>query len=197
MGLMAKGSTERTEFEMAPADNHVATCYMVCDLGLHEQEWQGNTTLKRRVRLAWELGEVMRDGRPFSVSKEYTLSLNEKATLRHDLEAWRGRAFTEDELAGFDLQNILGKTCLVNVVHQSKRDGSGMYARVAGVSRLPKGMTAPERVNELVWLSLDEPDAELRLAALPEWLQKRINPLPAAEVEAPDLEPELNDEIPF
>ena len=123
MALTAK-SSGGGDFDIAPAGNHVAICYGVVDLGEHEQEWQGKVSLKHRVRISWELcDELMSDGRPFSISKEYTLSLNEKATLRHDLESWRGRPFTDAELAGFDIFVLLGKPCMVNVVHKPKRDG--------------------------------------------------------------------------
>lgn len=201
MGLMAKGSNETsTAFETCPAGNHLALCYAVIDLGMQERDWQGEVSVKRRVRISWELAEeLMTDGRPFSASKEYTLSLNEKATLRHDLEGWRGRAFTEDELAGFDLANVLGKPCLVNVVHQQKRDGTGFYAKVIGITRIPKGMsiTGIPKVNVPLWFSLDEPDAADKYALLPEWLQKRIT-LRAVEPDLVEDEPqEINDDIPF
>lgn len=199
MGLMAKGSNDNGgSFETCPAGNHVALCYAVIDLGMQERDWQGEVSTKRRVRISWELAdELMADGRPFSASKEYTLSLNEKATLRHDLEGWRGRAFTEDELAGFDLANVLGKPCLVNVVHQQKRDGTGHYAKVVGVTRIPKGLPSPAPVNAPLWFSLDEADAPQKYALLPEWLQKRITLRAADEAPAYDEPPELNDDIPF
>jgi hypothetical protein len=78
---------------------------------------------------------------PFLVRRRYTCSLHEKATLRRDLESWRGRAFTDKELEAFDLESLLSVGCLINVIHES-RNGS-TYANVASVMRLPKGMTAP------------------------------------------------------
>jgi hypothetical protein len=67
--------------------------------------------------------------------------LHEKASLRRDLESWRGRAFTDKELEGFDLENLLLKGCLINVIHEQR--GGATFANVAGVMRLPKEMTAP------------------------------------------------------
>ena len=50
------------------------------------------------------IGEAEDDnGRRFQLRKDYKNSLHEKAGLRKDLEAWRGRRFTDAELAGFDL----------------------------------------------------------------------------------------------
>jgi hypothetical protein len=51
----------------------------------------------------------------------------------------RGRAFTDSELMGFDLESLIGLPCLLNVVHVT-RDGT-TYSNVSSVMRLPKGMT--------------------------------------------------------
>jgi hypothetical protein len=41
---------------------------------------------------------------------------------------------------------LLGEACLLNVVHTEK--GGNTYANIQGASPLPKGMTAPELVDE-------------------------------------------------
>lgn len=84
----------------------------------------------------------MPDNKPFIVQKRYTLSLHEKAGLRKDLESWRGKSFTGDELQGFDLEVLIGICCLLNVprnVLQVNRDGD-TYANVVSIMRLPKGV---------------------------------------------------------
>jgi hypothetical protein len=53
----------------------------------------------------------MRDGRPFAMFKNYTLSWSEKANLRLDLQSWRGKPFTQEEMRRFDLETILGAWC--------------------------------------------------------------------------------------
>lgn len=80
----------------------------------------------------------MDDGKPFIVQKRYTASLHEKSKLRPELESWRGRAFTEDELKEFDLEKLLGANCLLNVAHVVK-DGK-TYANVTAVMPLKRGM---------------------------------------------------------
>jgi len=174
MGLLAT-APEGGDFELAPEGNHLAVCYMVCDLGYHEKEWQGVTNSKRQVRLAFELsGAAMEDGQPFSVSQNYTLSLSPKANLTRDLQSWRGKQFTDEELQGFDLFNVLGKPCLVNVIHNKSQDGQKTYANIASIAALPKGMAVPETANSLVRFSLDEFDQNV-FNSLPDWLQKKIN----------------------
>lgn len=150
MGRYASDSGEH--FEQAPAGNHIARCIRLVDLGTQRSEYQGKPIVRNQVLITWELcGEMMEDGKPFSVSRFYTNSLNEKANLRPDLESWRGRAFSPEELVKFDLQSILGKPCMLNVVHSDKGK-----AQVSSIATLPKGITAPECVNQLFAFWIDE-----------------------------------------
>jgi hypothetical protein len=168
MALIAQSSGGK-EFKPVPQGAHVGRCYRVIDLGTQTSEFQGKKRVARKVLLAWELfGEdedgqalLTDDGRPLSITKRYTLSLSEKASLRADLEAWRGRAFTEDELAGFDLHHLLGVYALVNVTHSSK-DGR-TYSNVAGLSPLPKAMREhkPLPINANQFFDVTDPDKAL------------------------------------
>jgi hypothetical protein len=139
-------STGNGDFTPAPAGIHRAVCISYVDIGTHESEYNGEKKLQNKVMLTWELPDelIEIDGqhKPRIVSKFYTKSLHEKATLRHDLAAWRTREFTKEELKEFDLDNILGKSCQVNVIHESK-NGS-IRAKVTAVLPLSKGMQKPE-----------------------------------------------------
>jgi hypothetical protein len=128
-------------FVPAPAGTHAAVCCDVQDLGMVEVTFQGKTQKKHIIKISWQINENMDNGKPFLVQRRYTCSLHEKATLRRDLESWRGRPFTKKELEGFDLESLLSIGCLINVIHEN-RNGS-TFANVASVMRLPKGMTAP------------------------------------------------------
>ena len=75
---------------------------------------------------------------PRAISREYTLSLHKKANLRADLESWRGKGFTDRELEGFDLENILGKNCMLNIIH--KQTEKAIYANIVSVMPLMKNM---------------------------------------------------------
>ena len=144
-------------FEQPPIGTHPARCVKLIDIGTQRGEYQGQVTLKRQIILGWELPmELMASGeyagKPFTCSKFYTASLNEKSTLRADLKNWRTRDFTEDELKRFDLRTILGKPCMVSITHTDKGK-----AKVTGVMSAMKGLTMPDQVNDTVYLSL-EPD---------------------------------------
>lgn len=170
MLLSAEGGKE---FEQPPVGNHVSRCYQVVDLGTQKGEYQGVPNSARKVSIRWELcNELMSDGemagKPFSVGKIYTASLGEKATLRHHLESWRGKAFTPAELMGFDSKKLLGAACLVNVGMTDKGK-----AKVLGVSALPKGMTAPPQVNPNIYFDLDHFDGAL-FETLSKWTKAQI-----------------------
>ncbi len=167
MGRYASDTGEM--FEQAPAGNHVARCIALIDLGTQHGEYQGKPNTRNQVLIRWELSnELMTDGNPFSVSRFYTNSLSEKANLRKDLESWRGRAFTADELTRFDLQSILGKPCMLNVVQNDKG-----RAVVSSIATIPKGMSAPDCINAPFAFWIDEWD-EAVFEAIPEGLKKII-----------------------
>jgi hypothetical protein len=114
-------STENTgTFELPPAGAVAARCCRLIDLGSQESTFEGKTSLKRKVLLTWELAELRSDGSPFTISRRFGLSLHENAALRAFLQAWRGRPFTDDELAGFDLRKLINAPCLLNIAHTSR-----------------------------------------------------------------------------
>jgi hypothetical protein len=156
----------------APAGTHVARCFRIVDIGTHSSEYQGKPTRRNQIIIAWELpNETIKteDGaKPIVASRFYTNSLSEKASLRQDLESWRGRGFSADELHRFDLENILGKPCLLTIV-----GGENGKTKIANVSGLPKGMDCPEQVNESFTFWLDD-FSEEKFSTLTEGLQKLV-----------------------
>jgi hypothetical protein len=158
----------------SPPGSHAARCISVIDLGTQETPY-GDA---HKVRITWELPEekaVFKEEngeQPFVLSKDYTLSLYEKANLRHDLESWRGRAFTEQELKGFDISKLLGATCMLSVVHKTTDKGK-TFANISAVSALPKGMQCPPMINSAVEYSISDGENDT-YRAFPEWLRKKI-----------------------
>lgn len=148
--------TEETggNFTPAPAGTHIARCYRIVDIGTHTDEYAGKANTRNKVVFFWELPNEMVETdegmRPALATKFYTNSLNEKATMRADLEAWRGQAFTADELKRFDLSTIIGKPCMLTIV------ADGDKRKVSSVSGMPKGMACPPQVNPSFSFWLDE-----------------------------------------
>jgi len=133
MPIIAKDN--RREFTPAPEGLHQGVCVDVIDLGLLPTPWGE----KQKVELRWQLEATQETGPRFMVTNRYTLSLNEKATLRQHLEAWRGKRFTKEELEGFDLEKLLGVNCQLQVVHTLSDQGR-TFANVQAIVPLGKGM---------------------------------------------------------
>lgn len=141
------------EFELPPAGTHMAVCYRVIDLGTQDSSYNGQAKRQHKILISWELpDEKMADGRPFTISQRYTWSMSEKAALRRDLESWRGKPFSDADFGdhGFDIRNILGVGCLLNIVHNPK--GEKTYANIASIAKLMKGMAAPHLTNPQAYL---------------------------------------------
>lgn len=138
MPIIATAGEGGQAFTPTPVGVHQAVCVDVIDKGIVEVTYQGKTKKQHKISVAWQVDELRDDGKPYLVYKRYTLSLNEKATLRKDLESWRGRAFTRDEEAGFDVESVLGANCLINVQHNTVGDKT--YANVVSIMPLVKGM---------------------------------------------------------
>jgi hypothetical protein len=148
MALIATGSNK--DYEPTPCGVQQAVCAFVEDIGTQAGTYDGKPTFKHQIVVCWELGAKMKKGdyagRPFMVSKFYTLSLGEKANLRHDLESWRGRQFTEQELNGFDVEKLKGVNCLLNIVEAKKRDGSDTQ-KIAAIMPVQKGTQPMSPIN--------------------------------------------------
>jgi hypothetical protein len=133
--------TPPDSYETPPAGNYVGVLYRIIDWGTQKSELGE----KREVALCFELSdELMSTGKPFSVTKIYNQSLNKKATLRQHLECL-GIGISTGK--SFDLCSLLGRAAMVNVIHV-EREGT-VRAKIASLSALPKGMSAPVPVNPL------------------------------------------------
>lgn len=142
-------TTESADFERPEPGTYGAALARIIDLGTQDT----NFGPKRLVRFQWELDEKMSgDGRPFLVTKRYTLSLNAKANLRKDIESWRGKSYGDD--AKVPISALLGQPCMLTLSESE----DGKYINVTGVSKLPKGMTPYQPETDLLMFHLDAPD---------------------------------------
>lgn len=173
MSLIAKCESNTQTFEPIAEGVHIARCIGLIDLGMQYSEKFDKTSHKALIM--WELPDETyeQDGETKCrvLSKEYTLSLHEKSSLTKALEAWRGKKFTEEELKGFDLNNILGKPCQIQIIHTQKGDNT--YANIASIMALPKGMKVENPATTIVY-DLDSPTAATDIILLPEWIQNKI-----------------------
>lgn len=208
MGLMASDKGGKG-FDPVAEGVHNAVCFWVYDLGTHLDEKFGNRN--HACLIGWEIPDeridIEKDGvklnLPRMVSKKYTLSLNEKANLRKDLQTWRGRVFTEKELEGFDIKNVLGKSCMIQVIHNKKAEKT--YANIAAIMPLMKGTEPLTPENPLVFYSMTDHRDQIP-EGTPDWVRDVIKtsdewqtfkPAEEAHPPAADDVPNFNDDVPF
>jgi hypothetical protein len=153
--MALKISGETSDYEPLPAGEHVATCYRVVDFGTREEQWQDNPPKKRTtLHITWEVpGVKLDDGRPYTIGKTYTTSLNENSALYKDLVTWRGKPFSPAELESFDVSKLVGMP--VNLHIEQTTIDNVVRSRIKGVFKPEKfEQTATE--NEQQIFDLDD-----------------------------------------
>ena len=169
-------SGNNTSRQIAPEGAYPARCYQIIDLGTTMQTGQFPGK-KRKVQFIFELPTETYefekgDGlKPFYARSIYNLSMNEKAVLRRDIEAWAGKKMSNEIAGEFDIFTLLGRPCIVNITHIEKGDAT--YANIIGMSPLPKGMVCPPAFNNALCYNTEEHD-EAVFSQLPEFIQDKI-----------------------
>jgi hypothetical protein len=217
MGFLAK-DTGGGDYKKVPPGAYIGRCYSLIDLGTQLSTGQYAGKLQHKIRISWELFGEDENGNPLTVdvdgvqmpmtiSKSYTVSLGEKAQLRKDLAAWRGRDFSDEEATAFDVSKLLGAYCMVNCTHTES--GGKTYVNVAGLTPIPGALknAKPEPVHKNVVFDLDKPDMAVfakfheklqeAIKKSPEWANAQ-KPTAAAHGAAPSGGFDgMDDDIPF
>jgi hypothetical protein len=183
-------------------------------MGTQPSEFQGQVKHLQKVMLQFEVhGEddngkplVTAKGEPMSISKNFTLSLSEKATMRKDLQAWRGRDFTPEELRGFELKNVLGAWAMITASKAVGNNGKE-YTNIVSINPVPVAIKRgglPEGFNKLAMFVISNPDMELfetfgnglkeKITSSPEWRARSSQPAPGSTGSGFD---DMDDDIPF
>lgn len=158
---------------------YVARCVQMIQIGTVTEMIQGKEKTLHKVRLGFEFPTELKvfkeenREQPYFLSKEYTLSMHEKATLRLHLETWRGKKFSEEESASFDITKLLKVPCMINVVHKTSDKTGKTFAEIGSISQMMKGVICPEQLNPTTLLSYDEFDHNV-FDSLPDFLKDKI-----------------------
>lgn len=217
MALIARESGGGGTFTPVPPGMYLARCYRIVDLGTQKSEYLGQIKNLPKVMLQFEVhGEddagkplVTAKGEPMSISKNFTLSLAEKATLRKDLQTWRGKEFTADELRGFQIDNVLGAWAMIAITKAVGNNGKE-YTNIANINSVPKAMKAnlPEGHNKCAAFYIENPDMDMfetfsdnlraKIELSPEWQARQGN----QSAKAPSASKgsgfdDMDDDIPF
>lgn len=166
-GRIGEGTTIGRVVNMVLLGRHTKTNYKT---GEPETYDDGNPIVQSPVFITFELPnetiEIEKDGEtnemPRWISKEYAISLHEKSGLRA-LFSVLGLNIEKD-----DLDKAMTKACLINI-----GTTSGGKDKITGVSKLMKGMSAPELINEPKYFDPYNPDMEV-WESLPQFLKDKI-----------------------
>lgn len=216
MSLTAR-RPEGGDFKSVPPGTHPARCIGLVDLGFQEEEWKGEKKTREQVWLSFELPNetIERDGvvQPMIIGTRVTNILLQNSKLYKWLTAWRGKEFSDAELEGFRLPNILGTACMLTVVENQHGK-----AKIEGIGKMIKGLQLPQQHNSTLCFELPDGDAPQTdntawpvetvqaFQMLPEFLQNIIHkrvPDPFRDNGAGNgngsasNEPVLDDDIPF
>lgn len=157
MGFTAK--QPESNFEDCPVGVHIARCFKLVDMGLQKKSYKGQPKgEQQKIMVSWELlgDERTKEGENFVYTQFYWMTLGENSLLRSHLEAWRGKALTEEEAAGFDISKLLGAYCQLNLVENKENDKT--YINIGSITPLHKSMPRPEPVNTITTFDMDDPD---------------------------------------
>jgi hypothetical protein len=124
------------------------------------------------------------------------------------LQSWRGKSFTQEEMRKFDLKNVLGAWCMLNVIERAGQNGN-TYANVDGITPVPSiikqnGLPAPVNDNEM--FNLQTPDMAIfekfsdhlkaKITASPEW-ERLKDSSPSVAKAAAKIADDQDEDIPF
>ena len=202
------------DFEPIPSGTYFGRCVSIIDLGTQTETYQGKTSQKPKMMVVWEIPEHRFSGQdgaegPRTLSVWYTVSLNEKANLRRDLESWRGKQFEEGDW--FEYKNLLGQACLLGVMQYTNQNGKERN-KITSVQKLPQAYPEAPLESTLTYFDLSEfnqstfdglsEKLQEKIMQSSEWANKSAAPLASApqqwnkesENPAPD---DFADEIPF
>ena len=140
MAMIPPKKATAANFELCPAGPQRLICVDIIDWGVVSSPFSGKERMQHKISLRWQSEHHMKTGKklPYLVQKRYTFSMHEKASLRLDVNGWRGTPLTDEEAAVFDLEKLLGRTCFANIAHVKKPRGT--FAEVVALMPLPRGM---------------------------------------------------------
>jgi hypothetical protein len=141
----------------------------------------GEVKKQYKIWLDFELVDkthVFKEGeepKPFVVGSKLTFSMGSKANLRKIVEGIIGVTLLDHEAEAFDIEQLLGKACLVNIKNTTKGDKT--YTNIETTTPLMEGMVAKEAFNPITKLSFGEWNQGL-FDSLPNFLKDIIQASP-------------------
>ncbi len=175
-----KISSKNKERILAPEGVHAARCVRVLDLGTQENKKYESKA--RKIQLAFELVDEThvfneeKGEQPFVVYRTYTASLNKKASLFKDIQAWLGLKLEKN--TEFDVAQLLNKPCQVQILHNTAENGD-VFANIQSIMAPPKAMKVKNAASDLIMFSLDPDEFDRDVFdSFPDFLKEIIEASP-------------------
>lgn len=129
-------------FKAHPEGQFVGQCVDTINLGEKVQDFPGTIPyLAPTCALVFRTGERNDEtGEYIDIAKEYTVSMGEKANLRKDLQQWRGKAYTKEQVEeGVPLEKLTGNHALLTISQRTSGKGR-VYANITAIVGIPRQM---------------------------------------------------------
>lgn len=150
-----------SNIEPIKSGTHMGRCIQMIHIGtLTETMPDGKVTTRNLCRFTFELPNEMhtfdesRGAEPRLVSKEFTLSMNAKSSLRKFLDTWRGVPFTENEAKSFDVTALIGIPCMLAIGMKVSATGN-KYNTIDSALAIPTGVPVAEQIGESLECNFD------------------------------------------
>lgn len=199
--ILDKFEQSEKEFRNVEPGSYLGRLFSIIDLGHQQTTWNGNVKTQHKIIFNWELfgddsnGPLTINDKPMVVMKKYTLSNHPESSLMADLKQWSGK----DVELPLELEKLLGKYALVNIVHNDYNGKT--YANISGMVQVPKMMqdTVPEGVNEQFIYDISK--HPMNFDKVWPWQQKMISESAeyrgTANVKEAQAKSDMPDDIPF
>ncbi|HOV13818.1 MAG TPA: hypothetical protein PK771_06005 [Spirochaetota bacterium] len=160
MPILVKVSNKETSLN----GEYQAVISQIYDVGLQPNNFGDNKDPIHKVIILWELDHKFqgKDGREFrlTLTKEYSLNLGKRSTLRKDLELLFGENYFDDKDGiDIDLEKIRGVNCILTVEEKKGKDNKD-YPNIIGIRPLPKETLKMK--------------PELKDDFIPDWISKKM-----------------------
>ena len=166
------------QIPLMESGTYPCVCCGVIDVGTQKTSFNGIEKIKGEFRIVFEfpneLVEIDGEMKPRQLSRRFAKFTNEKSNFGIFMKSWRGRDFSQEELADFDLGNLLGMQGMGCVVHNTSKNNGKSYANLDSVIQPIKGMDAgtPETLRYFV---ITDKETWPTFAHLPAFMQEEIN----------------------
>lgn len=157
---------------------HLARMYSLVHVGTVSEEYQGEMKDFNKIRVTFEFPQELHTFKeengpqPIVLSQEYNLVMGDKSKLRKLISGILGKNLTEDEAYAFDVTSLLGKECLLSIIHKVSAAGN-TRAEISSASPLMKGQTCPPQVNPTFLLTYQDWD-QAKFDGLPQFIKDKM-----------------------